>query len=269
MTLDGTALPPGGEARQPNDGPIDASAYDADAGSAPAGSTTIEAVVEPTAMIFDLDGILIDTVATRIQAWQRAFAEVGIIADRDHLAMLVGADGRRVVAGVGNRAGHPFGDIEADAIDRRASEIFEGMGTDPEPLPGAVALLTALTWGGFPWAIATSRRGPHVSRSVDALGLPARPAIVDGSQAVRAEPAPDLLLSAVTRLGTPAYSTWSIGATSWDMIAARAAGVAGIGVASGTATGEVLRAAGARAVVDDLHELHEELSRRGLVAGGA
>jgi beta-phosphoglucomutase-like phosphatase (HAD superfamily) len=50
----------------------------------------------PAAVIFDLDGTLVDTVETRIEAWLRTFEEQGIAADREQVAKLIGSDGRRV-----------------------------------------------------------------------------------------------------------------------------------------------------------------------------
>jgi phosphoglycolate phosphatase-like HAD superfamily hydrolase len=170
---------------------------------------------------------------------------------------------------VAARPARSVADDEATAIDRRAGWIFEDLNTDPEPLPGAVALLTALTWSRFPWAIATSGREAESAASIDALGLSARPTIIDASQVAHAKPAPDALLVAAERLGSPAYRTWSVGATTWDILAARAAGMTAVGVTTGPARREALQATGARAVIDSLHELHEELERRELVAGGA
>ena len=49
------------------------------------------------AVIFDLDGTLVDTVDIRIEAWLRTFAEINFSAERKHVAGLIGADGKRVL----------------------------------------------------------------------------------------------------------------------------------------------------------------------------
>jgi len=49
----------------------------------------------PKAMVFDLDGTLVDTVETRIAAWLRTFEEHGIPAGREQVARLIGSDGPR------------------------------------------------------------------------------------------------------------------------------------------------------------------------------
>jgi hypothetical protein len=181
-------------------------------------------------------------------------------------------------SGPSSQDGHPEEDVAAAlaAIVEPTALVFELDGTlvetvgttDPEPLPGAVALLTALTLSRFPWAIATSTHSRQAAAAIDSLGLPGRPAIVDANQVERAKPAPDVLLAAAERLGSPAYRTWCIGSTTWDMQAARAAGMPGIGITSGAASADVMLAAGARVALPNLHELHEELVRRELVAGG-
>jgi beta-phosphoglucomutase-like phosphatase (HAD superfamily) len=58
----------------------------------------------PAAVIFDLDGTLVDTVGARIEAWLAVFAEEGIPADRRHVSGLIGADGRRLAREVAERA---------------------------------------------------------------------------------------------------------------------------------------------------------------------
>ncbi len=49
---------------------------------------------DPRALLFDLDGTLVDTVPIRIEAWLGAFREAGIPADRAAVAALIGSDGR-------------------------------------------------------------------------------------------------------------------------------------------------------------------------------
>jgi HAD superfamily hydrolase (TIGR01509 family) len=209
----------------------------------------------PHAMVFDLDGTLVDTVETRIAAWLRTFEEHGIPTGREQVARLIGSDGRRVARLVAEAAGMPIDAERADAIDRRSGEIYSELNTNPRPLPGAIELLRALDERGLPWAIATSSRPEQVEASIDALKLARRPTIVDGSQVENAKPAPDLLLAAATKLGVEPWSSWYVGDSIWDVQAALAAGMQAIGVASGSATTGDLEEAGAQLIVDELSEL--------------
>ena len=204
----------------------------------------------PQAIVFDLDGTLVDTVDARIEAWQAAFAEHGLEVPRARLEPMIGMDGRRLAAEVtGNEIG-------ADAIDRRAGALFDERNRDPRPLPGARETLGRLDAAGVTWAIATSSRPEQVAASVAALQLERRPRIVDGSAVEHAKPAPDLLLLAARQLGAEPEACWYVGDSTWDMRAAVAAGMRAIGVTAGAAVGEgELRAAGAEVVVGTLDEL--------------
>jgi len=209
----------------------------------------------PDAFIFDLDGTLVDTVGTRIAAWLQTFEEEGIPATRAQVAAMIGSDGRRLARLVAAEAGRPIDDGRAEAIDRRSGEIYSELNRDPRPLPGARELLQVLDLKGLRWAIATSSRPEQVGASVDALGLPRRPAIIDGSHVAQAKPAPDLLLHAARELGVDPSRTWYVGDSVWDMQAARAAGMRAVGVATGAATVRDLEASGASMTVRDLAEL--------------
>jgi len=208
---------------------------------------------QPAALIFDLDGTLVDTVETRIEAWLRTFEEFGIPAQRGEVAKLIGSDGRRLARVVAEAAGRAIDDGLAEEIDRRAGEIYSELNTNPGPLPGARELLQALDGMGVRWAIATSSRPEQVGKSIDSLKLSRAPTIIDGSRVEHAKPAPDLLLFAARELGVEPSRAWYVGDSIWDMQAARAAGMPAIGVASGSATAEELEAAGGL-TVDNLHQ---------------
>jgi len=209
----------------------------------------------PAAVLLDLDGTLVDTVETRIQAWLAVFAEKGIPATHAQLEPMIGLDGRQLARDVMVAAGLELEEDQDEAIDRRAGEVYGRMNRDPRPLPGARELLLHFDQRGIAWAIATSSRRQQVAASVDALQLPHQPRIVDGSHVERAKPAPDLLLLAARKLGSGPADTWCIGDSTWDMRAAVAAGMVPIGVTTGAVNGEALLDAGARAVVESLDEL--------------
>jgi HAD superfamily hydrolase (TIGR01509 family) len=209
----------------------------------------------PAALIFDLDGTLVDTVETRIRAWLQVFEEVGIETSADRVAPLIGSDGRYLARRVADEAASPVDDHRAEEIDRRAGEIYEALNRDPQPLPGAPDLLISLDDRGLSWAIATSSRRDQVGRSVAALRLPREPTIVDGSHVEHAKPAPDLLLLASRELGVEPTACWYVGDSTWDMLAAVAAGMTAIGVSTGWASADDLWGAGASRVVASLHQL--------------
>jgi len=220
------------------------------------------AIPAPVALVFDLDGTLVDTVGTRILAWLAVFEEFGIPATRELLAPMIGIDGRRLARDVAEAAGQPLPAGRDEEIDRRSGEIYESLNRDPQPLPGARELLRWLDEQAWPWAIATSSRREQVGTSIASLALGRDPTIVDGSSVKHAKPAPDLLLAAADALHQPPPGCWCIGDSSWDMRAAVAANMPPIGVTAGAAvTANVLRRSGAAMVLNTLMELQVELHR--------
>jgi beta-phosphoglucomutase-like phosphatase (HAD superfamily) len=128
-------------------------------------------LARPDAVLFDLDGTLVDTVAVRIRAWDTVFAEFGIPATQRRIARLIGIDGRRLVREIAAVAGLAIDAAQQEVIDRRCGEIYADLNRDPRPLPGVRSLVDALEVRGIPWAIATSSRREQVAASVAALGL--------------------------------------------------------------------------------------------------
>jgi HAD superfamily hydrolase (TIGR01509 family) len=213
----------------------------------------------PDAVVFDLDGTLVDTVPARIAAWAEVLAAAGIAAEPGTLEPAIGMDGRALARQAASVAGRSLTDAEAEEIDRLAGERFDHHNRAPRPLAGARDALARLDAAGVTWAIATSSRAAQVDASVGALELDRRPRIIDGSRVAHAKPAPDLLLLAAHELGVEPERTWYVGDSTWDMRAAVAAGMRPIAVLAGAAVDAgALRAAGASAVLATLDELHVE-----------
>ncbi len=227
--------------------------------------TRLSELPDPKAVLFDLDGTLVDTVETRIRAWMDTFAGAGIAADRDRVARLIGADGKKLAKEVASAAGEEMDDERAEEIDKRSGEVYDELNTDPRPIPGARELLLLLGKSTLPWAIATSSRREQTRTSVGALQLPSEPKIVDGSHVQHAKPAPDLLLLAAKELKVDARHCWYVGDSTWDMLASAAAEMVSVGVPYGAATEMELVDAGAQ-VVTSFDDLRADLQRRGLVA---
>jgi HAD superfamily hydrolase (TIGR01509 family) len=210
----------------------------------------------PAAVIFDLDGTLVDSVTARIRAWREIFADAGIPVADHRLEPMIGMDGRALAREIAAEADRALDDDEAERIDRLAGARFDIHNGTPVPLPGARDAIDRLDAAGITWAIATSSRAEQVAASVAALELPRPPRVVDGSRVLRAKPAPDLLLLAASELDAQPGRTWYVGDSTWDMRAATAAGMRPIGVLAGAAVDEAaLREAGAEEVWASLHEL--------------
>ena len=207
----------------------------------------------PDAVIFDLDGTLVDTVPARIAGWRETLDAERIPITDAELEPMIGMDGRRLAYGAAENAGQRLTPERAEEIDRAAGARFDLHNRHPRPLPGVAAAIERLERAGIIWAIATSSRAEQVSGSLAALGLDHRTRVVDGSRVEHAKPAPDLLLLAAGELGVAPERAWYVGDSTWDMQAAVAAGMVPIGVLAGAAvTAADLRDAGAAVVLDTL-----------------
>ncbi len=205
----------------------------------------------PAAILFDLDGTLVDTVPARITSWREALAEAGLDVAPERLGPMIGMDGVRLARELLGDAG-----ASPEEVDRRAGALFDLHNRDPRPLPGAGEALASLDDAGVTWAIATSSRAEQVIASVAALRLGHEPIIMDGSSVKHAKPAPDLLLLAAERLDVEPAACWYVGDSTWDMRAAVAAPMRPIAILAGAAVdAETLRAAGADLVLATLDEL--------------
>jgi len=215
------------------------------------------------ALVFDLDGTLIDTVYAHVFAWQRALAEVDMPIDGWRIHRRIGMSGGLFARAVAREVGRELTGDEAEAIQRRHGEIFRDLLPERRPLPGAVALLEELRRRGIVHGIATSGRRPEIDASLEALGIGAETVVVDRGSVARAKPAPDLFLACQERLGVQPVDCYVVGDAVWDLLAARRARMLSIGLLSGGYGADELLGAGAFRVYEDASELHRSLDELG------
>jgi HAD superfamily hydrolase (TIGR01549 family) len=163
------------------------------------------------ALIFDLDGTLVDTVYAHVFAWQRALAEAGLPIDGWRIHRRIGMSGGLFTRAVAREAGRALTDAEAEAIQRRHGELFRELRPDRRPLPGARELLAFLRDEGVPHGIATSGRRPEIDASLEALGVPPDMTVVERGDMLRAKPEPDLFLACQERLGVEIRDCYVLG----------------------------------------------------------
>ena len=219
------------------------------------------------ALIFDLDGTLVDTVYAHVFAWQRALIDLGSPVDGWRIHRRIGMSGGLFARAVAREIGRELGPDEADALQRRHGEVFREILPERRPLPGAIELLAALRRGGVAHGIATSGRRPEINASLDALDIPADMVVVERGDVLRAKPEPDLFLACQERLGVAAGECYVVGDAVWDLLAARRAGMLSVGLLTGGYGEDELRSAGAFRVYRDAAELHESLDELGIALG--
>ena len=217
------------------------------------------------ALIFDLDGTLVDTVYAHVFAWQRALAELGLPVDGWRIHRRIGMSGGLFARAVAREIGRELSDEEIEAAQKRHGQTFRELLPERRPLPGAIELLAALRAAGIPHGIATSGRRPEIDKSLDALGVPPETVVVERGDVLRAKPEPDLFLACQERLGVQVADCYVVGDAVWDLLAARRAGMLSVGLLSGGYGGDELSRAGAFRVYRDPADLTLSLDELGIV----
>jgi HAD superfamily hydrolase (TIGR01509 family) len=155
----------------------------------------------PLAVIFDMDGLMLDTERLAPRAWGDAATAVGVDFDLELIAPMVGRNFRDCAALIVDRHGADFPTaalmrawhVAYDAIVER-----EGIAVKP----GLLALLDWLEAEGIPKAVATSTRRDRAEAKLALTGLlPRFIALVGGDEIANGKPAPDIFLAAADRLG--------------------------------------------------------------------
>ena len=218
------------------------------------------------ALIFDLDGTLIDTNPSHVEAWVSALAGLGYRVPPDRVGREIGKGGDKVVPSIlGEEAERRDGERLRDGQRREFLRIARSRRL--EVFPKVPELLRALAGRGIRTALATSSNEDHLRGTLASAGIDL-PALVDEvvtkDDADASKPAPDLVLAAAESLGLNPAQCAMVGDTVYDAEACVRAGVVCLGVLSGGSAESELLAAGARAVWRDtahlLADLDEALS---------
>ena len=216
------------------------------------------------ALIFDLDGTLIDTVYAHVFAWQRALAEAQLPIEGWRIHRRIGMSGGLFTRALARELGRPLNDDEIDAIQARHGELYRELLPERRPLPGAVDLLRHLGELGVPYGIATSGRRPEIDASLEALGIGEGVTVVERGDVMRAKPEPDLFLACQERMGVEIRDVTVVGDAVWDLLAARRAGMLSVGLLTGGYGEDELAQAGAFRVYRDPAELDASLDELGI-----
>jgi HAD superfamily hydrolase (TIGR01509 family) len=216
------------------------------------------------ALIFDLDGTLVDTVYAHVFAWQRALAECDLSIDGWRIHRRIGMSGGLFTRAVARELGRELTDEEAAAVQDRHGVLFRELLPERRPLPGASELLAELRRRGVTHGIGTSGRRPEIDASLEALGVPPETVVVERGDVARAKPEPDLFVECARRLAADPSDCYVVGDAVWDLLAARRARMLSIGLLSGGYGSDELERAGAYRVYRDAAELHVSLDELGV-----
>ncbi|MGA7990549.1 MAG: HAD-IA family hydrolase [Thermoanaerobaculia bacterium] len=205
----------------------------------------------PRAVVFDLDGTLLDSYA----------------AIHECLSLVIAAFGRAAVTPDETRrmVGHGLEALVSRAVG--AENVTEGVKifraryeeigpSSSSLLPGADAVTRRLREAGIPLAIASNKPARFSRQILEALGLLSRFAFVAGpDDGFPPKPAPHMVFMALATLGVKGAESVYVGDMPVDVATARAAGMPVIAIPSGSATEEELRAVSPDLLIRDLNEL--------------
>jgi HAD superfamily hydrolase (TIGR01509 family) len=216
------------------------------------------------AVIFDLDGTLVDTVYGHTLAWWRVLQEADLQVAAWKVHRLIGMSGGLITKAAAHEIGREVSEEEAERLQKRHGEVYKALMPDRSALPGALELLRHLRDAKIKHGIATSGKRQDAQPSLDALDLPRDMVIVDRTEVERAKPEPDLFLACQEKLGVTPAECYVVGDAVWDLLAARRAGMLGVGVLSGGYGEQELAQAGAYRVYRDPAQLLESIYQLGL-----
>lgn len=221
-------------------------------------------MAQPPALVFDLDGTLVDSVYQHVLAWHEALQSVGIDLSIWRIHRKVGMSGGLMTQALLREIDHPLEEALIGQLRRLHAEAYTRHTAQVRPLRGARELLAYLSQLGVRWAIATSGGKAHASITVKLLGVPDDAPVVFRDEVPHAKPDPDLFLRALEKLGATVDQAMVVGDSVWDLLAARRARMLGVGVLSGGYGREELLEAGAYRVYEDPQDLLEHLNEVGI-----
>ncbi|MDT3501699.1 HAD family hydrolase [Stenotrophomonas maltophilia] len=208
----------------------------------------------PDAVIFDMDGLMIDSERVSVACWSEAAEALGLPLDASFFVRMVGL-GDRDSHALLRQQGVEDSVIEAMAL--RCHDLYEQRTQTGLPLrPGILELLELLKAHAIPRAVATTTRQPRANRKLGAAGLlPYFDAVITSGDVARPKPAPDIYLLAAQRLGQAPERCLALEDSPAGTRAALAAGMTVIQVPDLVHPDEELRALGHR-IVGSLRDAH-------------
>jgi membrane protein len=207
------------------------------------------------AVIFDVDGTLVDTLDAHLESWHEVLNRFGYHPQLSELEALFGKHSQEWVRTLVPPEDQD--DLGERIIQAKDRAFFRHLNELPV-FPGAAELIRDLCAAGKRIAIASSATAaelPHYLRKLEIADLVH--ATVDGDEVTNGKPDPEGIRLVLDKLDLPAGKAVLVGDSLSDGEAARAAGVAFVGVLTGGFAEGTLREAGACEVYEDVGALYE------------
>jgi len=202
-------------------------------------------------VIWDMDGVIVDTAQQHFESWQKAFQTVGIELSEEEFKRKFGQRNDAIIRSMFNR---PLTDEEIDRIASYKEEYFRQIVRNGiKPIKGSAELIKSLAQKGTRMAVASSAPPENISLILEMLDIKhCFNAIVSGGEVQESKPSPQIFLKAAEKIGIEPTRCIVIEDAVTGVTAAKRAGMRCIAISS-TNPGEKLREADK--VVDSLTEL--------------
>ena len=209
------------------------------------------------AVLFDVDGTLIDSNDLHAAAWRETFLHFGVDLPLEEIRGQIGKGGDNLIPALLPRE---MVEDRQDEIEAFRSELFKrDYLPRVVPFPGVRALFERIKADGKKIVLASSATGAEVAFHMGVIGAEDLVSATTSADDVEhSKPCPDIFAAAVDKvkpLGPDRVAV--VGDSPFDIEAAKKLGIRAIGVRSGGFSDEVLRAAGA----DELYDGPEDLLR--------
>ena len=218
-----------------------------------------------SAVVFDMDGLMLDTERLAPRAWEDAAAAIGVEFDMGLLPSMVGRNFQDCQAIVIER----YGTTYPTAALMRAWHVAYDAIVERDGIEVKAGLFDLLDWlerEGIPKAVATSTRRERAQTKLVHTKLMHRfAALVGGDEIARGKPAPDIFLLAAQRIGQAPAECIVLEDSEPGVRAALAAGMTPIMVPDLHPPSDALRALGPL-IVDSLADVHAHLAANGIIA---
>jgi beta-phosphoglucomutase len=214
------------------------------------------------AILFDLDGVILDSMGHHAELWEEVLAEEGLQVSRDFILEHEGALGPEVLlkfmieTGMADAEPPDLHERMQAMLNRQARRYIAERAPLVRPYPHAQTLLTALERIGLPCALVTSSRRDVVAGCLPESLRRRFTALVTAEDVSRHKPYPDPYLSGATALGLSPHACLVVENAPAGIAAARSAGATCFAVCT---TLPAERLSGAHSVFSDLGELARHL----------
>jgi HAD superfamily hydrolase (TIGR01509 family) len=207
------------------------------------------------ALIFDLDGVVVDSHAAHKHAWRRLFASLGRNFSDAELEFVVEGNKREEILC------HFLGELPAEQIKEygaRKEALFKDCASELKPIPGLEHFFAEIAAAGLPIALASSASRSRVEYLLRQLGFTRLfHTIVTGDDVSRGKPDPALFQIAAAQLGIEARDILVCEDAMNGVAAAKAAGMKCLAIAA-NGRAPILEKAGADKIIPDFTSVRLE-----------